>query len=154
MEQVGSAADALLRVVAAVAMVAVSVTDLRSRRIPDAVTLPALLAVVALALIGAPSGVTAPGAALIGAVAFGLPLAAIAWMRPEAMGMGDAKLAALIGASVGALDLPLLPATVVGGVLLGGVVASVAWIRGGDRTATIAFGPPLALAALVALVLA
>lgn len=135
-------------------MVAVSVSDLRSRRIPDAVTLPALVAVIALALIGSPSGSTSPGSALVGAVAFGMPLAAIAWARPVAMGMGDAKLAMLIGASVGALDLPLLPATVCIGLLLGAAVAVIAWIRGGDRSATIAFGPPLAFAGLVALVLA
>lgn len=153
-EQTGATLEAALRAVTAAALIAASITDLRTRRIPDAITAPSLAIVLALSFIGDASDVTSSRGALLGAASFGLPLAAISLVRPGAMGMGDAKLAALIGAAVGALDLSLLPATVVAGFAAGALVAASTWVLRRDRSATIAFGPSLALPAVVAMLIA
>jgi prepilin signal peptidase PulO-like enzyme (type II secretory pathway) len=86
-----------------------SVTDLRSRVIPDLVTIPAAVAVVAGLVLAAPfpSGL---GAGLLTATMICLPLGALSVLRPGSFGMGDVKLIAVMALAAGpAVWVPLVP---------------------------------------------
>jgi leader peptidase (prepilin peptidase)/N-methyltransferase len=67
------------------------------------------------------------------------------------MGMGDVKLAALIGLVLGSLGLSYVAVAAAAAVLAGGLgaVAALA-LSGGGRGKTIPFGPYLALGAAMA----
>lgn len=71
-------------------------SDLRTRRIPNAMTLPGLLLGLGCALL--PTGITLPAAALgiVAALIFSLPLFALG-----ALGGGDGKLLMVVGAFMG-----------------------------------------------------
>jgi leader peptidase (prepilin peptidase)/N-methyltransferase len=100
--------------------VAAGAVDLVCRRLPDALTLPALPAAL---LVTAPLGAAAAGRAVLGAtVLFGAHLV-VRVLAPAALGAGDVKLAAVLGAVLGAVSWPAL---VVGVVLAGGTTAVVA----------------------------
>lgn len=98
------------------ALVPVVAADLRWRIIPDVVVAPALLAAWALAVAagGAPWWGPLLAAALVGGL-----LLVPALVRPDGMGMGDVKLAALIGAALGAVTGLL--------AVLAGLLAAAAW---------------------------
>ncbi len=126
-------------------LVTVSATDIERRIIPNRIVLPA-----AALVLGAqtarpaqpPSGRSAP----FGAAGF---LLAAALAYPGGMGMGDVKLALLLGAALGR-SVPV--ALMVG--MLSALVPSVALlVRHGraGRKMTIPFGPFLALGGVVAL---
>ena len=85
--------------IACAAFVVVTATDLERRIVPNRVVLPAAAAVLVLQTVFYPSPVWAIGAAC--AAGF-LLLAALAY--PGGMGMGDVKLALLIGALLGRHD--------------------------------------------------
>jgi leader peptidase (prepilin peptidase) / N-methyltransferase len=125
----------VLRVVAIVIMLVAAAEDLRTRRLRNALVAPAL--VFALAADPALSTVAA------GAICVA-PFLAMAFWKPGSMGMGDVKFAAPAGALVG---LQLLGTLLVAIALLGGVLALVAYARHG-RSATLAYGPAIAVAAL------
>ena len=127
-----------------VVLVAVSAIDLEHRIIPNRIVLPATAIVLVARTALEPSPEWALAA--FGAFAF-LFLAALAY--PKGMGMGDAKLALLIGAALGAsaavaLMLALLFALVPSVVLLARHGAAA-------RKQAIPFGPFLGLGAVVAL---
>jgi leader peptidase (prepilin peptidase) / N-methyltransferase len=126
------------------ALVVVTATDLERRVVPNRVVLPAFVAVLALNTIAHPSPEWALGA--LGAAGF-LFLAVLAY--PGGMGMGDVKLALLIGAMLGrttpvGLMLGLLFALIPSIVLLARHGASA-------RRLAIPFAPFLAAGTLVAL---
>lgn len=106
-----------------VLMVVAAVLDLRSRRIPNVVTVAGIVAGLALRV---PLGLDAVGSGLLG-VGLGLLLAVPAFAL-GALGGGDVKLLAGVGAFMG-------PRQLVGAclliALLGGVVALVESIRKG-----------------------
>jgi leader peptidase (prepilin peptidase) / N-methyltransferase len=114
--------------------------DLRERRIPDAITLPA--AVLALA-----AGAAADPARLAaGALAAAL-LSAAALARPDGMGLGDAKLAGVMGLALGPPVATALLVACAAGTAYGAALA----VRRGvaaARVATVPFAPFLALGAL------
>lgn len=114
--------------------------DLRTRRIRNALAAPALV----FALFGAPD---VPSAAL-GALIAPLPLLAIALAAPGAMGMGDVKLASSAGALAGFAGLTSLWLTI---AVAGGALGVVGMIWHG-RNATVAYGPAIAVGALLMLV--
>jgi len=137
--------------------VALALIDLDVHRLPDAIVLPSYP--VALVLLGAASLLGGDGAALVralvGAVAlFGLY--AVLWFaRPGGMGLGDVKLAGVLGLYLGWWGWDALA---VGGFLaflVGGLVSLPLLLSGraGRRTA-IPFGPSMLGAALAALVVA
>ena len=98
-------------------------TDLRSRRIPNWLVLPFLLAgIVVSATLHGWSGV---GQSLAGVALGGLVFGVLCWLG--GMGMGDLKLCAAIGAWVGPAQL--LTALVITGIA-GGVMA-IGWAAGG-----------------------
>jgi leader peptidase (prepilin peptidase)/N-methyltransferase len=127
-----------------VVLVAVTATDLTHRIVPNRIVLPAAVIVLAAQTALEPSPEWALGA--LGASGF-LLLAALAY--PAGMGMGDVKLALLLGAMLGRL---------VGvGLLLGMLAALLPSIvllaRHGSaaRKMGIPFAPFLALGAVIAL---
>ena len=147
----------IVRVLAEVGFVAVllvlSAIDLRTRRLPDRIVLPTLWAGLAL---NACSVLTVPADAVLGATCgySSLWLLSAGWavrtgQRGAAFGGGDLKLAATIGAWVGAAALP--------GALLvafaGGTLAVLPMIVAGRCRVGqhIPFGPALAAGGCVAL---
>ena len=126
-------------------LLAISLVDYWVRRIPNALVLALLLwAVVEIIWLGQP----APLSAALGlAVAGGLFLL-LAIIQRGAMGLGDVKLAAVLGAVLG---FPLVLTGLLYGILAGGVAALVllATRRAGRKDA-MAYGPYLALGAWIA----
>jgi leader peptidase (prepilin peptidase)/N-methyltransferase len=126
------------------ALVAVSVTDLERRIIPNRIVLPAAAVVLVAQTMLFPSpewALAAFGAALF------LFIAALAY--PAGMGMGDVKLALLLGAMLGRT----VPVAMMIGMIVALVPSVVLLVRHGSaaRKMGIPFGPFLALGGIVAL---
>jgi len=128
-------------------LVPMTLIDLDHRLIPNKLTVP--FAVLAIALtLGFDSGFLTE-ALIAGAAAGGFFLVA-ALARPGGMGMGDVKLAAVLGLYLGRAVAPAIFAGLIAGVVVGGVIiARVGAARG--RATAVPFGPFLALGALVGL---
>lgn len=124
--------------------VVVTATDIERRVVPNRVVLPAAVAVLALMTAFHPSPEWALGA--LGAAGF-LFLAAFAY--PGGMGMGDVKLALLIGALLGVTT----PVGLMLGMFLALVPSIVLFARHGARARRIAipFAPFLCAGAVIAL---
>lgn len=136
-------------------MVALAIIDLRHRIIPNRVVYPSLLAFAAyIVIVGLAGGGLDVIRAALGMLAYGGVLLLVAIASPKGMGMGDVKLAALIGLVLGSVGLRYVTVAAGAGVLLGGVGAIVALIAGASRKNAIPFGPFLAAGALVATFLA
>jgi leader peptidase (prepilin peptidase) / N-methyltransferase len=140
----GFTLEAAAAAVGCAALVVATATDLERRIVPNRVVLPAFVAVLALNTIAHPSPQWAVGA--VGASGF-LFLAALAY--PGGMGMGDVKLALLIGALLGRTT----PVGLMLGLLFALVPSAVLIARHGARARRIAipFAPFLAAGAIVAL---
>jgi leader peptidase (prepilin peptidase)/N-methyltransferase len=125
-------------------LVVVTVTDLTHRIVPNRIVLPAAVVVLALMTPAEPS----PEWAIAGAGASGFLLAA-ALAYPGGMGLGDVKLALLLGAALGrSVTVALLV-----GMVAALVPAAVLLARHGSnaRKMAIPFAPFLALGGVVAL---
>ena len=142
----GPGAEALVAGFFAAVLVLLSVIDLERRIIPNRIVLPAtaivLLANVARDPDRAPEWILA-------AVGAGLFFLVPLLVYPSGIGMGDVKLALLLGAGLG---LAVVPALVVG-LCAAFVVAVALLVRGGAeaRKTAIPFGPLLSFGAIVAL---
>lgn len=126
------------------ALVTVSATDLSHRIVPNVVVLPAAAIVLVAMTVLHPSAEWALGA--FGASLF-LFLAALAY--PKGMGMGDVKLALLLGAMLGRT----VPVALMIGMVAALVPSLVLFARHGRaaRKMAIPFAPFLALGGVVAL---
>ena len=142
-----SAYDIVLGLMLIAVLVPVALIDLEYRIIPNKITLPAAIAAVVAGLILQPSAV--PEQLIAGAAAGGfLLLFALAY--PRGMGMGDVKLAAVLGLYLGRSVGVALLVGVLAGTLVGiGVMARVGTAKG--RKTAVPFGPFLALGGIVAL---
>ena len=140
----GATLHALVSAFFCTILVTVSATDILRRVIPNKIVLPAAAIVLAGMTVAEPSPQWAIGA--IGAAAF-LFVAVLAY--PRGMGMGDVKLALLIGAGLGKVT----PVGMMIGFLSALVPAAVLIARHGQaaRKMKIPFGPFLAIGAVVAL---
>jgi leader peptidase (prepilin peptidase)/N-methyltransferase len=127
-------------------LVPLALIDLATRLLPDALTAPAALLAVALGLALDPGGELERLAA--GAAAGGFFLAA-ALASPAGMGMGDVKLAAVLGLFLGREVAVAVLVALCAGVLAGVAIVARKGAAEGRRTA-IAFGPFLALGGIVA----
>jgi prepilin signal peptidase PulO-like enzyme (type II secretory pathway) len=87
---------------------------------------------------------------LIAAAAAGGVLFVVAFAYPAGMGMGDAKLVAVMGLVLGRAVAPALLVALLSGTLVGLGLMSRRGVSAGRRTA-IPFGPFLALGSIVAL---
>ena len=68
----------------------------------------------------------------------------VAIISPHGMGMGDVKLAALIGLVLGSLGWRYVGVTVAVAIVAGGLGATVTLLAGASRKDAIPFGPYLA----------
>jgi len=130
-----------------VALVPIVAIDLEHRLIPDVIVFPAAAAAVLVGIVADPSRWWVIIASTLGAAGFML----ILWLvHPAGMGLGDVKLALLLGAVLGASVIPALAVA----FLLGGLLGAALLLRFGPRARKLAvpFGPFLAVGALVALV--
>ena len=140
----GLTAKAAAAGIGCAALVVVTATDLERRIVPNRVVLPAAAAVLALQTASHPSPQWAIGA--VGAAGF---LFAAALAYPGGMGMGDVKLALLIGAMLGKTT----PVALLIALFLALVPSVVLLARHGMRArrAAIPFAPFLAAGAVIAL---
>jgi leader peptidase (prepilin peptidase) / N-methyltransferase len=126
-------------------LLGIALTDARTYIIPDEFTLGGL--VIGLALSFAPGGITPVSALLGAALGFGLLwLVAVAgeWMfKKEAMGGGDIKMMAMVGAFLGPIGVVL---TVFLGALIGSLIFGPISLRTGKL---VPFGIFLALGAAI-----
>jgi leader peptidase (prepilin peptidase) / N-methyltransferase len=117
---------------------AAGAVDVRHRRLPDALTLPALP--VALLLLVPLGGAALGRAVAVAATAVALH-AAVHLAAPSALGAGDVKLAAPLGAVLGAVAWPAaLLAAVLASVLTAGAAVLL------RRRAGLPHGPSMLLA--------
>jgi leader peptidase (prepilin peptidase)/N-methyltransferase len=130
-------------------MPAITAIDLERRIIPNKLLYPALLVAPAYLVIGRIAGAPfdLPRAA-IGFAAYGGILFIVAAVS-RGMGMGDVKLAALIGMVLGSLSLGQVAVAAGAAIILGAVGAIAALARGAGRKGAIPFGPFLAAGAVV-----
>jgi leader peptidase (prepilin peptidase) / N-methyltransferase len=142
----GDPAQLALGLVFVAMLAAITLTDLERRIIPNAILLAGAVAAVALVLATDPSSF--PERAIAAAAAGG-GLLLIALAYPRGMGMGDVKLAAVMGLYLGAAVAPALLIAVLVGTVVGlGVMLSHG---AGARKVAVAFGPFLAMGGVVAL---
>jgi leader peptidase (prepilin peptidase)/N-methyltransferase len=127
-------------------LAAITLTDLERRVIPNVILLAGAVAGVALVVATEPSSL--PERAIAAGAAGGL-LLLFALAYPRGMGMGDVKLAAVMGLYLGSAVAPALMVAVLVGTIVGvGVMAT----RGSEaRKVAVPFGPFLALGGVVAL---
>lgn len=121
--------------------VAGSATDLLRRRLPNALTVPALpLVLVALA----PAGPAAVLRGLAGAALLAGAYAVVHLVSPVAMGAGDVKLAGPVGAALAGPSWMALPVAAVLAAVLAAVVAACALLAGrAGWTSRLPHGPVL-----------
>jgi leader peptidase (prepilin peptidase)/N-methyltransferase len=133
-------------------LLALSLIDLEHKILPNRIVYPSLIVFPAYLVIarvgGAPVGLVD---GLIGFLAYGGGMFVVAIISPAGMGMGDVKLAALIGIVVGAIDLPSVAVAAGLAILLGGLGAVAALAMGKGRKSAVPFGPFLAAGAALAL---
>jgi leader peptidase (prepilin peptidase) / N-methyltransferase len=132
-------------------LLAVALIDAEHRVVPNAVVYPSLTLFAAAVLLGAVfgRGLSLSGAGL-GLLLFGGGTLVVALARPGGIGMGDVKLAALMGLVLGSLGLRFVAVAAGLGILLGGVGGLAALAAGHSRKSTIPFGPYLAAGAIAA----
>jgi leader peptidase (prepilin peptidase)/N-methyltransferase len=138
--------EMVLGLVFASTLVAVSVTDLERRIIPNKIL--AVSAVMGLVLAAATDPGSLPERLAAGAAAGGLLFAA-ALAYPRGMGMGDVQLAALMGLYLGSSVAPAILIALAAGSLVG--LGMMARYGAAARKRAVPFGPFLALGGVVAL---
>ena len=131
-------------------LLTVSLIDLEHRIIPNRIVYPAVPAFTVLLLVGGLGlgrDYSLTGAA-VGFFAYGGGLVLVSLLYPRGMGMGDGKLAALVGLVLGALGAGLVAVAAILAFFLGGLggVAAMA-LRKAGRKQTIPFGPFIAAGA-------
>jgi leader peptidase (prepilin peptidase) / N-methyltransferase len=127
-------------------LVAITLTDLDLRKIPNAIV--AAGAVAALGILIGTDADSIPENLLAAAIG-GLVMGGIALAYPRGMGMGDAKLVAMMGLYLGRALAPAVLVGLLTGALVGG--ALIARHGAAARKRAIPFGPFLALGGVVGL---
>ena len=132
-------------------LVAISVIDIRTKKIPNRIVYPSLLLAAGYLVVARVADADADVDLVRSALGFlvlGGGFFIVAFVVPKGMGMGDVKLAALIGLVLGSQGLALVGVAAGAGILLGGVGAVAALVGGASRKQAIPFGPFLAGGAL------
>ena len=132
--------------------IALAVIDLDVRRLPNAIVLPSYLVggallTLAAVLAGEPQRLAVAGIGALASIVF----YGILWfVKPGGMGLGDVKLAGVLGMYLGYLGWAQLAVGVAGAFLLGGVFGIVLMLlgRAGRKTA-VPFGPWMLLGAWI-----
>lgn len=141
-----SAHDIALDLVLVGILVPVALIDLEHRIIPNKITLPAAIAAIAIGVATRPSGV--PEQLIAGAAAAGF-LLVFALAYPRGMGMGDVKLAGVLGLFLGRSVAVAVLVGVLAGALVGAAIMARVGVAKGRKTA-VPFGPFLAFGGVVA----
>ena len=141
-----SAAGIALSVTMILLVVPAALIDLEHRIIPNRITVPGAVLGLVLGLALDPGG---EPERLIAAAAAGGFLLVAALAYPGGMGMGDVKLAGVMGLFLGPAVAAALLIAVLTGVLLGAAIIARKGARQGRKTA-VPFGPFLAFGALIA----
>jgi len=128
------------------ALVPITLIDLELRLIPNLITGPAALA--AVVAIAALDSDFLPEALIAAAAAGGFFFLA-AVMYPRGMGMGDVKLAGMLGLYLGRAVAPAIFIALIAGVAVGAAVIARKGAKEGRKTA-VPFGPFLALGGMIA----
>ncbi|HET9154195.1 MAG TPA: prepilin peptidase [Solirubrobacterales bacterium] len=128
------------------ALMAVTITDLERRIIPNKILLTTAALGIGIAAVFDPSSL--PERAVAAAAAGGLLFLA-ALIYPNGMGLGDVKLAAVMGLFLGRNVAPALLIALIAGSVVG--LSLIAREGAAARKKAIPFGPFLALGALVGL---
>jgi leader peptidase (prepilin peptidase)/N-methyltransferase len=128
-------------------LVPVALIDYDHHIIPNKLTLPAGIVAVAIGLLTHPAGV--PEQLIAGAAAGGFLLVFVL-AYPRGMGMGDVKLAAVLGLFLGRSVAVAILSGVIAGTLVGAIVMARVGVSQGRKTA-VPFGPFLALGGVIAL---
>jgi leader peptidase (prepilin peptidase)/N-methyltransferase len=144
----GQPGEVALGLVFVTMLMAITLTDLERRIIPNKVLLAGALAAVAIAAIAMPGSLPerAAAAATAGGVLFAAALA-----YPRGMGLGDVKLAATMGLFLGRAVAPAILVALLVGSLVG--LAMIAREGASARKRAIPFGPFLALGGVLGLLL-
>ena len=137
--------------------VALGLIDLDVQRLPDQIVKPSY--VVAIVLLAGASWGTGDWGALARAGIGGASLWAlymlIVLVKPGGMGLGDVKLAGVLGLYLAWWGWDALAVGAFGAFLIGGVVGIAAMVfSGAGRKTPIPFGPSMLVAALLALAVA
>jgi leader peptidase (prepilin peptidase)/N-methyltransferase len=142
----GDPAELALGLLFVAMLAAITLTDIERRIIPNSILLAGAIAALLLVVATDPSSLPERSVA---ALAAGGLLLVIGLAYPGGMGMGDVKLAGVMGLFLGASVAPALLVGVLSGAVVGlGVMVS----RGsGARKLAVPFGPFLALGGVVAL---
>ena len=133
-------------------LVALSLIDLEHKILPNRIVYPSVLVAVPLLAVAAALG---PGLdpwlrALLGSLAGAGGFLVVALISPAGMGMGDVKLAGLIGLFLGYLGWGRLAVGFFASFALGAVSGIVLMLAGrAGRKTAIPFGPFMALGALI-----
>lgn len=135
--------------------VALSLIDLDTHRLPNAIVYPA--AVVLLVLLSVVSAASGDWGALLrgllGAVVLGGAYLVLALAVPGGMGLGDVKLAVVLGLVLAYLGWGPLAVGAFGGFLVGGTVAIALVLAGRARMGSgVPFGPSMLVGAWVGIV--
>jgi len=142
----GDGGEIALGLVFVTMLVAITLTDLERRIIPNKILLVAAIVGAAIAAVADPGSL--PERAIAAAAAGGLLfLAALAY--PRGMGLGDVKLAATMGIFLGRNVAPAILVALLAGSLVG--LAMIAREGAAARKRAIPFGPFLALGGVVGL---
>jgi leader peptidase (prepilin peptidase) / N-methyltransferase len=143
----GTGWDAWLGIAMVLMLVPVTFIDLDRQIIPNRIVLAG--AVAALVILAAARPGRLPEHLIAAGAAGGfLLLAVLAY--PRGMGMGDVKLAGVLGLFLGRSVAPAMLAALLSGSLLGAAIIAQKGAREGRKT-KVPFGPFLALGALVGL---
>ncbi len=121
--------------------------DLKHRILPNSITLPGCILAIAIGLALDPAG--EPTRLIAGLAAGGaLLIAALAY--PGGMGMGDVKLALMLGLFLGAAVIPAIAIALLLGTVVGVAIMARRGVAAGRKTA-VPFGPFLAAGAAIAI---
>jgi leader peptidase (prepilin peptidase) / N-methyltransferase len=139
----GVGAAGLIAAFSTAVLVLLALIDIDSRRLPNRIVLPAAILVLSARLVSAPEHRAAWLGASLGAAGF---LLVFALAFPGGLGMGDVKLALLLGAMLGDAVVPAFLL----GTLAGAAAAAVLLFRDGRQALgrTIPFGPYLTFGAV------
>ena len=142
-----SAHDVVLGLVLVGILVPIALIDLEHRIIPNVITAPAAVAAIVIGLATKPSAL--PEQLIAGAAAGGFLLVFVL-AYPRGMGMGDVKLAAVLGLYLGRSVAVAVLVAVLAGTIVGGAIMARVGVAKGRKTA-VPFGPFLAAGGVVAL---
>ena len=143
----GADRDVWLPIVFVLILIPLIFIDLDHRILPNKITYPAAVIAPVLVLLFDSDSIVEH--LIAGAAAFFFLFAA-AWFYPKGMGVGDVKLAGVMGLFLGRAVAPGLMIAFLAGSLVGLAIMARKGVKEGRKTA-VPFGPFLAFGALVAL---